>query len=204
MNRHEADDARFQELMAREFPGGLLPAGEPDAHRVRPPGDEPGPSTGADPDLPTGDEQGRPGSGGPSPAGRPDRPRHGASPDDGPHDRPTEPRQPPRATDAAPAAPVAEPSPARAPGFRDWAPAEEPEEPFVPPPAPPARPWSAAGIAGTALVALPMLLVFAAALGVRFPMLVSVLAGLGFFVGIVLLLHRLRQRPPIDGDGAVV
>lgn len=71
-------------------------------------------------------------------------------------------------------------------------------------PAPPARRWTPAGIVGTAGVALPLLLVLLTAFGVRLPMLVSVLAGIGFFAGVGLLLHRLRQRPPTDGDGAVV
>ena len=51
---------------------------------------------------------------------------------------------------------------------------------------------------------LPLVLVLFSAFGVQFPMLVSVLAGLGFFLGVFLLLHRLERRPPVDGDGAVV
>lgn len=154
MNRNESDDARFEELMAREFPDGLVPE-----ERPSPPAAAPAPEAEA-----------------PQAA-------------------------PPAPTPAPPAdASVAEP-PA---DHRAWTPPEEPDEPFSPPPAPPARPWSSAGIAGTVLVVLPLVLVVVAAFGVRLPMLVSVLAGLGFFLGVALLLYRLRRRPPIDGDGAVV
>ncbi|NMD47185.1 MAG: hypothetical protein GYA85_10530 [Propionibacterium sp.] len=147
MNRNESEDARFEALMAREFPLGLVPA-----------------------------EGGR---------------------------RPSEEPEPPvTSTQDAPAAPS--PDEALATDFRSWAPPEEAGEEFVPPPAPPARRWSAAGIAGTALVVLPLVLVVATGFGLRLPMLVSVLTGAGFFLGVWLLLHRLRQRPPIDGDGAVV
>lgn len=153
MNRDDPDDARFDELMAREFPGGLAPS----------------------------DDAGR----------RPEAERPGTS------------RVPP----ASPAAPDSA-GPSRATDlpsdFRSWTPPEEPDEPFTPPPAPAARRWSTAGIAGTALVVLPLVLVVLAAFGVQFPTWVSVLAGLGFFLGVFLLLQRLRQRPPVDGDGAVV
>lgn len=146
MNPDESEDARFEALMAREFPGGLVPA----ESGLRPQAE-------TSPSVAAGVEE-------------PDEPS---------------PEQPP--TD-----------------FRSWTPPEEAEDEFVPPPAPPPQRWSAAGIAGTALVVLPLLLVVIAGFGVRFPMLVSVLTGAGFFVGVWLLLHRLRQRPPIDGDGAVV
>ena len=33
---------------------------------------------------------------------------------------------------------------------------------------------------------------------------VATLAGLALFAGVVQLLHRLRRRPPVDGDGAVL
>ncbi len=154
MNRNESDDARFEELMAREFPDGLVPEERPS----------------------------------PPPPAAP------AAEAPAPHAAP-------------PAVPVppADASVAEPPGdHRTWTPPEEPDEPFSPPPAPPARPWSSAGIAGTVLVVLPLVLVVVAAFGVRLPMLVSVLAGLGFFLGVALLLYRLRRRPPIDGDGAVV
>ena len=156
MNRRESEDARFHELMAREFPGGLAAA-----ETTRRPSDRP-------PAAPAPESE-------PEPSGLLEDP-----PDPSP------------AGDTLPT------------DFRSWTPPEEPEEEFVPPPAPPARRWSPAGIAGTALVILPVLMIVASALGVRFPMLVSVLTGLGFLVGVWLLLHRLRQRPPIDGDGAVV
>ncbi|MFT4294767.1 MAG: hypothetical protein QM582_05075 [Micropruina sp.] len=152
MNRNESDDARFQELMAREFPLGLVPE-RPQA----------GPATAATPDAAA---------------------------------EPAVESASPAASAAVPEEPVGD--------FRSWTPPEEPEDEFVPPPAPPAGRWSPAGIAGTVLVVLPLLLALAAAFGVRFPMLVSVLSGAGFFLGVVLLLYRLRQRPPIDGDGAVV
>ncbi|MFT4226022.1 hypothetical protein [Micropruina sp.] len=160
MNRDQPEDARFNELMAREFPGGLVPADDP----VRPPTPE---------------------------------------------------TAPPSAEPASPKSPVSAPSSIDLPtvdlptvdlpsDFRSWAAPEEPEEPFTPPPPPPGGRWSAAGIAGTVLVVLPLVLVLFSAFGVRFPMLVSVLAGLGFFLGVFLLLHRLQRRPPVDGDGAVV
>ncbi len=159
MNRDQPEDARFDELMAREFPGGLNPT---DDH-VRP--------------------------------AEVERPR-------------PEPTSP-----ASPRSPASPTSPASAAGsraadlpsdFRSWTPPDEPDEPFTPPPLPPRRRWSTAGIAGTVLVVLPLVLVVMAAFGVQFPTLVSVLSGLGFFLGVFLLLHRLRQRPPVDGDGAVV
>lgn len=153
MNRNESDDARFEELMAREFPGGLVPDERPSR--------SPTPEAEASAPVPEAAP--------PAPA-------------------------PP--AEAAVAEPLGD--------HRAWTPPEEPDEPFSPPPAPPARPWSSAGIAGTVLVALPLVLLVVAAFGVRLPMLVSVLAGLGFFLGVTLLLHRLRRRPPIDGDGAVV
>lgn len=163
MNRNESDDARFEELMAREFPDGLVPEERP----------------------------------APPPA-----PAEAASP------TPPDPPTPPESTapsETAAAAPPAEASVVDMPSdFRAWTPPEEPDEPFSPPPTPPARPWSPAGVVGTALVVLPVVLVIVAAFGVRLPMLVSVLAGLGFFLGVALLLHRLRRRPPTDGDGAVV
>ncbi|MFT3971874.1 MAG: hypothetical protein QM695_16760 [Micropruina sp.] len=152
MSRDEPEDARFDELMAREFPVGLTPS----------------------------DDAGR----------RPDAEPSGTS------------RVPPEspATDSA-----AQGRTAGLPSdFRRWTPPDEPDEPFIPPSAPPGRRWSTAGIAGTALVVLPLVLVVLAAFGVQFPTLVSVLSGLGFFLGVFLLLQRLRQRPPVDGDGAVV
>ena len=54
------------------------------------------------------------------------------------------------------------------------------------------------------LVVVPVLLVLLSAAGVRLPAFVSTLGGLGFVVGVALLLHRLRNRPPVDGDGAVL
>lgn len=154
MNRNGPEDARFNELMAREFPDGLAPAqdraGSAGTDRTEPPAAARTPSSGSPP----------------SPA------------EDRPVDAPSD--------------------------FRSWTPPDEPEEPFTPPPPPPARRWSTAGIAGTALVVLPLVLVLMTAFGVQFPIVVSVLAGLGFFLGVFLLLHRLRQRPPVDGDGAVV
>lgn len=152
------ENARFEELMAREFPDGLVPV-----ERARPILDGEPPAA-------------------PSPVDS-----------DGP------------ATSAATLPAPATEQPAEPPdAFRSWTPPDEPEEPFVPPPAPPAQRWSSAGIAGTVLVVLPVLLVLLSAFGLRLPMLVSVLAGAGFVVGVVLLLQRLRKRPPIDGDGAVV
>lgn len=158
MNRNESDDARFDELMAREFPGGLVPADDPD--------------TSAEPTQPR-------------------RRSARASADSQP-------------SPASPASPTELPTVDLAGDFRSWSPPEEPEQPFTPPPLPPGRRWSAAGIAGTALIVLPLVLVVFSAFGVRFPMVVSVLAGLGFFLGVFLLLYRLQQRPPVDGDGAVV
>ena len=109
---------------------------------------------------------------------------------------------PPAATAPAIDSPESAPEPAE--GFRSWTPPDEPDEPFVPPTPPPAGRWTSAGIAGTVLVVVPVLLVLLSAFGLRLPMLVSVLAGAGFIVGVVLLLQRLRKRPPVDGDGAVV
>lgn len=125
-----------------------------------------------------------------------------ADPPDAPPD--TEPDPGPQVAGPALAGAIAQPSAEPTADFRSWAPPDEPDEPFVPPPPPPARRWTPAGIAGTVLVALPLALVLVSAVGVRLPMLVSVLVWLGFFVGAGLLLHRLRRRPPVDGDGAVV
>ena len=172
MTPRESEDARFRELMEREFPDGLIPgqwSERPRADTPPPDADRSGPDAagGASPSAPSGSE--------------------------------------PAAPTAAPAEPAAPVEPAAPdPGFRSWTPADEPEEKFVPPSAPPARRWTPAGIIGTAGVALPLLLVLLTAFGVQLPMLVSVLAGLGFFTGVALLLHRLRKRPPTDGDGAVV
>lgn len=131
------ENTRFEELMALEFPDGLVPA-----ERARPILDDPEP----------------------------------------------DPEPPELAVE----------------GFRSWTPADEPDEPFVPPPAPPAKRWTTPGILGAVLVALPVLLMLVSVLGVRLPLFVSALAGIGFMVGVVLLLQRLRKRPPIDGDGAVL
>jgi hypothetical protein len=150
MNSRDADNARFEELMAQEFPDGLIPA---DRARLKP-------------DQPTAD-----------------------------------PDAPPAPVEAAQA--EVDP-PSGDSGFRSWAPPDEPEVPFVPPPRPPARRWTAEGISGAVLVVVPVLLVLIAAAGVRLPAFVSTLAGLGFIVGVALLLHRLRKRPPVDGDGAVI
>ncbi|MBK8447611.1 MAG: hypothetical protein IPL41_13285 [Micropruina sp.] len=150
MSPRDAEDGRFEELMSREFPDGLVPT-----ERARPRLDAP-----AEPAPPQP---------------KPPVPEAGAEAD----------RQP-------------------AEGFRSWTPPDPPDEPFAPPPAPPAQRWSSAGIAGTVLVVLPLVLVLVAAFGVRLPMLVSALAGVGFAIGVVLLLNRLRHRPPTDGDGAVV
>lgn len=150
------ENARFEELMAREFPDGLVPV-----ERARPILDEESPES-------------------PQPL-RPD---------------------PPAATAPAIDSPESAPEPVE--GFRSWTPPDEPDEPFVPPTPPPAGRWTSAGIAGTVLVVVPVLLVLLSAFGLRLPMLVSVLAGAGFIVGVVLLLQRLRKRPPVDGDGAVV
>ncbi|MFT3862105.1 hypothetical protein [Micropruina sp.] len=155
MNPPDADDTRFDELMALEFPEGLVPT-------------DPGPSP------PHG-----------NPAGAP---------------RPTPPSADP-VTNEDPAHEPDDPAPT---GFRRWVPPEEPDEPFVPPPAPPAGRWTPAGISAAVLVVLPVLLVLLSAVGVRLPTFVSGLAGLGFVIGVVLMLHRLRKRPPVDGDGAVV
>ena len=118
MNSRDADNARFEELMAHEFPGGLIPA---------------------------------------------DRSRR-----------------------------LPDPPPA------------EPADPSVPPPRPPPDRCPAEGISGAVLVVVPVLLVLLSAAGVRLPAFVSTLGGLGFVVGVALLLHRLRKRPPVDGDGAVL
>lgn len=152
------DNAQFEELMAREFPDGLVPV-----ERAR---------------SMLGDE-----------------PRESPEPE---HSTPPAPEAPaPKVSDdSVPAEPDE--------GFRTWSPPEEPVEPFVPPAPPPGGRWTTAGIAGTVLVVLPVLLVLLSAFGLRLPTLVSVLAGGGFVVGVVLLLQRLRKRPPIDGDGAVV
>ena len=155
MNRDQPEDARFNELMAREIPGGQVPAEEP----VPPAKPEPAPASA----------------------------------------EPTPPKPP-----ASAPSPIELPTVDLPSDFRSWAAPEEPEEPFIPPPPPPRGRWSAAGIAGTVLVVLPLVLVLFSAFGVQFPMLVSVLAGLGFFLGVFLLLHRLERRPPVDGDGAVV
>ncbi|MFT3834689.1 MAG: hypothetical protein QM711_15465 [Micropruina sp.] len=116
----------------------------------------------------------------------------------------TEPDPGPGVDEPAPAGAAAPPSAEPSGDFRSWVPPDEPDEQFVPPPAPPPGRWTPAGIAGTVLVALPLALVLVSAVGVRLPMLVSVLSWLGCFVGAGLLLHRLRRRPPVDGDGAVV
>lgn len=154
MSPRDAEDARFEELMAREFPEGLVPT-----ERARPRLEAP---IGPDPTEAEAAEQ------------------HAAATDDEADQS--------AATD----------------GFRSWAPPDERDEPFVPPPAPPAARLSSAGIAGTVLVALPLVLVLIASFGVHLPMIVTALGGLGFAVGVVLLLIRLRHRPPTDGDGAVV
>ena len=152
------DNAQFEELMAREFPDGLVPV-----ERARSMlGDEPRESPEPEHSTPPAAEA-------PAPT----------ESDDSAHAEPDE-------------------------GFRTWSPPEEPDEPFVPPAPPPGGRWTTAGIAGTVLVVLPVLLVLLSAVGLRLPMLVSVLAAGGFIVGVVLLLQRLRKRPPIDGDGAVV
>lgn len=174
MTPRESDDARFRELMEREFPAGLVGArGSQWPHPSQTPRADVEQST---PDAPD--------DGGTSPSSR------------------TGGEAPATATPAGPTVPTGPGDPES--GFRRWAPADEPEEPFVTPPAPPAGRWTWAGIIGTVGVALPLLLVLLAAFGVRLPMLVSVLAGAGFFAGVGLLLHRLRRRPPTDGDGAVV
>jgi len=159
------ENARFEELMAREFPDGLVPV-----ERARPIlDDEP-----------------------------PQAPQTMQSPEPAP----------PAVSGTTTGEPEPEPEqptpPAPSEGFRSWTPPEERDEPFVPPAPPPGGRWTAAGIAGTALVVLPVLLVLLSAFGLRLPMLVSVLAAAGFVVGVVLLLQRLRKRPPTDGDGAVV
>lgn len=165
MTPRETEDARFRELMEREFPSGLVPGRW--SERPEPP------EAPADAD-PVVEDAGA-GPSGPSPA----------------EPSGVEPTTPPAST-------------AQDPGFRSWTPAEEPDEEFVAPPAPPPGRWTAAGIAGTAGVVLPLLLVLLTAFGVQLPKLVQVLGGIGFFVGVGLLLYRLRQRPPTDGDGAVV
>jgi hypothetical protein len=154
------ENARFEELMSREFPDGLVPV-----ERARPILDEDPP----EPPPPPDEEQ-------------------------------SEPAMAAQPADSG----TTEPTPEPAEGFRSWAPPEEPDEPFVPPTPPPAARWTSAGIAGTVLVVLPLVLVLLTVFGLRLPMVVSVLAGAGFIVGVVLLLQRLRKRPPIDGDGAVV
>lgn len=173
MTPRDSEDARFEELMAREFPDGLVPT-----ERARPLLDEP-------PAQPVRSE---PSS---TEAARPDTAR-------------PEPQRPePTRPEPARSEPLPDPEPGPS-GFRGWTPADEPDEPFEPPLAPPMARWSSAGLAGTALVLLPVLLVLLAAFGLILPMLVWVLAGCGFMVGVALLLHRLRKRPPVDGDGAVL
>ena len=149
MNSRDADNARFEELMAHEFPEGLIPADR--SRRL--------------PDPPSAE-----------PAAEPDAPPPPVEADDVSADN----------------------------GFRSWEPPDEPDEPFVPPPRPPSRRWTAEGISGAVLVVVPVLLVLLSAAGVRLPAFVSTLGGLGFVVGVALLLHRLRKRPPVDGDGAVL
>lgn len=149
MNSRDADNARFEELMAHEFPEGLIPADR--SRRL--------------PDPPSAE-----------PAAEPDAPPPPVEADDVPADN----------------------------GFRSWAPPDEPDEPFVPPPRPPSRRWTAEGISGAVLVVVPVLFLLLSAAGVRLPAFVSTLGGLGFVVGVALLLHRLRKRPPVDGDGAVL
>lgn len=165
------ENARFEELMAREFPDGLIPV-----ERARPILDDeppPAPQTKQSPE-PAPPAVSETTTGDPEPEPEADQP-------------------------------VNQPNPqAPSEGFRSWAPPEEPDEPFVPPAPPPGGRWSTAGIAGTVLVVLPVLLVVLYAFGLRLPGLVSVLAVAGFVVGVVLLLQRLGKRPPTDGDGAVV
>jgi hypothetical protein len=89
--------------------------------------------------------------------------------------------------------------------FRAWSPDEEPEEEeFEPPPAPLARPWTLQARIGTGLLLLGLVMVIVSGSGVQLPMIVAVLTGAGVFAGAALLLHRLHQRPPTDGDGAVL
>lgn len=87
MSPRDAEDARFEELMAREFPEGLVPT-----ERARPRLEAP---IGPDPTEAEAAEQ------------------HAAATDDEADQS--------AATD----------------GFRSWAPPDERDEPFVPPPAPP-------------------------------------------------------------------
>ena len=96
MNSRDADNARFEELMAHEFPEGLIPADR--SRRL--------------PDPPSAE-----------PAAEPDAPPPPVEADDVPADN----------------------------GFRSWAPPDEPDEPFVPPPRPPSRRWTAEGISGAAV-----------------------------------------------------
>ena len=177
MSRRESEDARFEELMAREFPDGLVPT-----ERARPLLDE----TQGEPARPESGAQAAPPQAAPPEVARPELQR--------PEPQRPEPQRPEPQPDP-------DPNPA---GFRNWAPDDEPDEPFEPPLAPPMGRWTTAGLTGTTLVLLPVLVVLLAAFGLILPMLVWVLAGCGVIVGVVLLLQRLRKRPPMDGDGAVL
>lgn|GEM_PF-2707099 len=184
MTPRESEDARFEELMAREFPDGLVPT-----ERARPLLDE-------SPTTPVRPDPSAPGAVRPEPtrleSARPESTRPEPSIPDPPPPEPSRPES--TRPDAAPDSSA----------FRSWTPAEEPDEPFEPPPPAPMARWSSAGLAGTVLVLLPVFLVLLPAFGVSLPMLVWVLAGCGFLAGVALLLYRLRKRPPVDGDGAVL
>lgn len=98
------------------------------------------------------------------------------------------------------------PAPGRSLGAADFeAPDAEVLEPYVPGPMPPLPRPGLPVLAGWIGIGWAVLVVLAAAFGVRFPGWVGWLAVLGFLSGFAVLISQLpRHRPPDAGDGAVL